>query len=114
MAGVLVTLGRANRSGSYEWTSPEVVTIPAGEWVFLTGDIRETHLIDPARAITWEIWRGDGTTWLRLLAGTWQGSADSGQPEIGLPGDAVTGSLARVRAVITGTINFGLTVETRA
>lgn len=118
MPQVLFQIGRANRSGSVEWTSDVPIEALPNEEVVITGNINPPQLSDPARVITWELYRSQTplveASWLRLAFATWRGGPDSSQPSLGLPADVLAGFHLRGKAVITGTVNFGLTIETVA
>lgn len=118
MPEILFQIGRGSRTGTVEWTSSAVITAQPNEEVVITGDINPPQLSNPALAIVWEIYRSatplNEASWLKLASGRWRGGPDSSQPSLGLPADVVAGFFLRGRAVITGTVNFGLTIETVA
>lgn len=118
MPEILFQIGRATRTGTVEWTSPSVISALPNEEVVMTGNINPPQLTDSSLAIVWELYRSatplNEASWLKLASGRWRGGPDSSQPSLGLPADIIAGFYLRGRAVITGTVNFGLTIETRA
>lgn len=117
MPSILFQIGQASRSGEVSWTSNTPIAVASNEEVALTGNINPAQMSDPAREITWEVWRGSDplneATFLRLASGRWRGGPDATNPELSLPADIIDGFYLRGKAIIVGTVNFGLTVETR-
>lgn len=117
MAGVLFQIGRASRTGEVSWTSDVPIVAAANEEIALTGNITPAQMSDPTKEVWWEVWRGtdplNDATFLRLASGRWRGGPEASNPELSLPADIITGFYLRGKAIITGTVNFGLTIETR-
>ena len=114
----LYSFGRASRSG--EIVTPTVVIptdLGAGGVVRVTLDVLPNQRADTSRAIVYYLDWLNGETWAVWMQGGWRGNPQTGiMPSEEVPIDAgggvtLRGKTARVRAVITGTVNFGGLVE---
>lgn len=116
MPQVYFNVGRANRSGTQEFTTVNAITPDPLEAVMIELSLPTNQLTDPTRQARMEVYRSaDNVTWQFLAAANFVGHPENvAAPAVGVNGSMLNGFFLRARIIITGSMNVGFTVHSRS
>lgn len=120
---VYFNVGRANRSGVVEYTSPDPISPPPGELLEIVLTMASNQMTDPSRRCTLELSKSlDAANWQFIARMKFRGDPSVvDDPMLGVDSDSVIGYYIRGRMIIgdpsdptaAASMNVGVKVQSR-